>query len=130
MSLTAIRAGLKCNIEPYFDGYTVLEYEHKSPPAHAIVVGWPDHYDPRPVQGTGDDLVIPVRFEIPWQDDESSNLALEDAMDAAVTAIESDRTLGGACDDLSCAPFIDIGARTMPSDAVIITFTVPVEVIV
>ena len=129
MSLTTIRAGLKYNIEVYFPGYTVLDYEHKSPPAHSIIVGWPDHYDARPVMGVAVDMVIPVRWEIPWQDDESSNNALEEAMGAAVAAIESDRTLGGACSDLSCAPFTDIGARTMPSDAVNITFTVPVEVI-
>ena len=76
------------------------------------------------------DLVLPVPVVIPWSDDNSSDAALETAMDTVVAAIESDRTLGGDCDDLSCRPYTDIGARTMPNDTVVITFTVPVEVLV
>lgn len=76
------------------------------------------------------DVVIPVRVVIPWQDDESSDTALEDAMGAVVAAIEVDRTLNGTVSDLSCAMFTDIGARTMPNDSVIATFTVPVQVLV
>lgn len=127
-TLAQVRTGLKTNLEAMTE-YTVLDYEHKSPPAWAIIIGWPDVYDPRSTHAGDVDLVIPVRVMIPWQDDESSDDALEDAMNTVVATIESDRTLGGACDDLSCAAFTDIGARTMPNDLVLITFTIPVEVL-
>jgi hypothetical protein len=129
-TLSQIRTGLKLNLESAMSGYTVLDYEHKAPPAWAIIVGWPDVYDPRATYGGDIDLVIPVRVEIPWQDDDSSDDALDQAMAAIVAAIETDRTLSGVCSDLSCAPYTDIGARTMPNDAVNITFTVPVEILV
>lgn len=129
MSLATIRAGLKTNLATVFTDYTIYDYEPKSPVQNAIIIGWPDIYDIRVDQGSAQDIAIPVRFEIAWQDDESSDAQLETAMDAALAALEVDRTLGGACDDLSCAPFTDIGARTMPDDKVNITFTVPVEIL-
>ena len=128
--LADARRGIKSNLETRMSGYTVLDYEHKTPPPHSIVVSWPDMYDPRVTLEGDTDLIIPVRVEIPWQDDDSSDQALEDAMDTIRAAIESDRTLGGKVDDILCAPFTNIGARTMPNDAVIMTFTVPVEVLV
>ena len=129
MGLAAVRTGLKTNLSTLTD-YNVFDYEPKTAPPWAIIIGWPDSYDPRAILAGDVDLVLPVRIVIPWFDDNSSDDALETAMDTVVAAIESDRTLGAACDDLSCRPYTDIGARTMPNDTVVITFTVPVEVLV
>jgi len=127
-TLSAIRTALKDNLSA-LDGYSVFDYEPKTAPPWAIIVGWPDSYDPRATMAGDRDILVPVRVVIPWQDDNSSDDALETAMDAVVDAIESDRDLGGACDDLSCRSFTSIGARTMPNDTVVMTFTVPVEVL-
>ena len=129
-AMSDVRHGIKTNLETRLFDYNVFSYEHKSPPAWSIVVGWPDSYDPRATLEGSIDMVIPVRVVIPWQDDESSDSALEDAMDVVVAAIEADRTLNGKVSDLSCAMFTDIGARTMPNDSVVATFTIPVEVLV
>ena len=128
MTVAAIRAAIKSNLssvsaEPY-------DFERKNTPATpTVTVSWPDNLDPAPVQGTGRDITIPVRVEVPWGDDESSDALLESLMDAVVSAIESDRTLGGACDDLRCGSFTDIGARRMPDDTVMMQFVVPVEIL-
>lgn len=128
MTVAAIRAGIKSNLSTVTT-VNRFDFEHKNPPAQpSVTISWPDRLDPAPVQGTGRDLTIPVRFEVPWDDDESSDALLESLMDSAVAAIESDRTLGGACDDLRCLPFTDIGARRLPDETVVMQFVIPVEV--
>lgn len=129
--LADVRCGLGDNLRLMMPSYDVFDYEHKNPPGRSIVVGWPDTYDPRATMDatSANDLIIPVRIIIPWEDDDSSDSALEDAMDEVVAAIEIDRTLGGVCDDLACAAFTDIGARTMPNDVIVMTFTAPVEIL-
>jgi hypothetical protein len=129
-ALADARAGLKDNLAARMSRYSVFGYEHKSPPAYSIIVSWPDMYDPRVTMAGDIDLIIPVRVEIPWQDDKSSDAELEEAMDTIVAAIEWDRTLGGTVGDLSCASFTDIGSRVLPNESVIMTFTVPVEILV
>ncbi len=130
MSLATIRSRIKTNIsgDANFSAYEVYDYEPKNPHHPCVVVGWPDTYDPRADFAGNLDLVIPVRFELVWIDDEESDDTLMSAMDNAVAAIEDDRTLSANADDLSCAAFTDIGSRTLPDDTVVFQFVVPVEI--
>ncbi len=123
------RAGIKANLETTFTDSTVRDHESKQLPAGlSWVVSWPDTFDPSPTQGSERTLVYSVRFEVPWDDDESSDNALETAMQTCVAAIEVDRTLGSSCDDAICLPFINIGAARRADETVVMMFTVPVEV--
>ena len=128
--LSTIRSALGTQIgaDPAFSDFTVYGFEPKNPRRPSVVVGWPDVYDPRGDFAGNVDMVVPIRFEIVWRSDEQVDDELMAAMDAAVAAIESDRTLSGNVDDLSCGPFDSIGARSMPDDTVVATFSVPVEI--
>lgn len=130
MSLVTIRRQLAENIavDANFASWQVYSYEPKNPHHPCVVIGWPDVYDPRGTFAGNNDVIIPVRFELVWLDDESSDEELMCAMDDAVAAIETDRTLAANVDDLSCAAFTDIGSRTLPDDTVIFQFVVPVEI--
>lgn len=104
-------------------------HELKRFPSNARwVVSWPDSIDTRPTYGGERTLIYPVRFEIPWDDDESADAALETAMDAVVAAIEADTTLGGKVHSVACLPFQGIGAARLLDETVVMQFIVPVEV--
>lgn len=130
VALGTIRTGIKTNIaaDANFAGWTIYDVEPRNPMRPCAIVGWPDTYDPRGTYGGNIDLVIPVRFEQVWRDDQENDTDLMAAMDNAVAAIESDRTLGGACDDLAVGSFSDIGVRGMPDDTVVAQFSCPVEI--
>ena len=122
------RAAIKDNIETVLSA-TVRDYESLGIPSGIVyTVSWPDSFNPHADQGTARDIVYPVRFECPWGDDKAADDKLEAAMQSIVAAIESDPTLNGACDDLACGPFVDIGAVTKPDETRWMTFVVPVEV--
>lgn len=132
MSLATIRTEIASSIsgDANFSGWETYGYEPKNPIRPCAIVGWPDTYDPRADYAGNLDLIIPVRFEMVWRDDISNDSVFMSAMDNARAAIETDRTLSGNCDDLSCAPFTDLGTRTLPDDVVIFQFVVPVEIMV
>lgn len=123
------RAGIKANLDAEWPTEVdVLTHETKTTPSgNWFVVSFPDSYS-RPDAGTARTIVYPVRFEIPWDDDESSDAALETFMAAAMDAIESDPTLGGSCDSAACLNITDIGASRKLDDKVVLQFVVPVEV--
>lgn len=128
--LSVIRSALatQIGVHPDFQDYTVYAFEPKNPARPAVIIGWPDVYDPRGTFAGDVDLVLPVRFEIVWRSDEQLDDQMMAAMDSAVAAIEEDRTLLGNVDDLSCGSFSDMGAKTLPDDTVVATFAVPVEI--
>jgi hypothetical protein len=130
MGLLAIRAALADNIlsDPNFSDFEVYAYEVKDPRRPAIIVGWPETYDPRADYAGDIDLIIPVRVEIVWLDDAGTDDMLMSAMENLRDAIETDRTLQNNVDDVSCAPFEEIGTRTSGDDTVIVQFSVPVEI--
>lgn len=123
------RAGIKANLDTQWPTEVdVLTHETKTTPSgNWFVVSFPDSYA-RPDIGTARTIVYPVRFEIPWDDDESSDAALETFMGAAMDAIESDPTLGGSCHSAACLNITDIGASRKLDDKVVLQFVVPVEV--
>lgn len=124
------RAGLKANLAAVFTSADVFDFESKKFPAGSVwVVSWPEDFAPHMTHGGDRNITYPVRFEIPWGDDESSDDAIEAAMQAAVAAIEADPTLGGSCDDLACLPFTNIGVSRRSDETVVLQFVVPVEVL-
>ena len=129
VDLAAVRNRIKTNLADAIHGLEVYDYEPKTPHHPIAVVAWPTNLNPRATQAGDIDVTIPVRFEVVWLGDESSDQALMDLMEAAVNAIESDRDLNGNVDDLSCGPFTDIGARTLNDDRVVMQFVVPVEIL-
>lgn len=129
VDIAAIRAQLKKNIAETLSTFHAYDFERKTKNYPCFTVSWPDTFDPRATQAGDIDLVIPVLFEVVWLGDESSDSALMAAMEAAVDAIESDRTLTRNVDDLSCGPFTNIGSRTMPDERVVMQFVVPVEIL-
>jgi hypothetical protein len=128
IDIAAIRAAIKANLSTI----TTLErydFEPKDVKLPCAVVSWPDELDPR-VTFEGDvDLVIPVRFQVAWTGDESSDQALLDLMETVVAAIESDRDLNSTAADLSCGPFTNIGAGETQDGRTFMQFVVPVEVL-
>lgn len=130
MGLLQIRSALAANIssDVNFSDFEVYAYEVKDPRRNCVIVGWPETYDPRGTYAGDIDLILPVRVEIRWLSDEQADYDLMLALDNLRDAIESDRTLQGYVDDLSVAPFEDIGARTGPDDVVIVQFSAPVEI--
>ena len=123
------RAGIKANLDDAWPTQVdVLTHETKATPSgNWFVVSFPESFA-RADLGVARTLVYPVRFEIPWDDDESSDAAIESFMEAAVDAIESDPTLGGSCDSAACLNITDIGASRKLDDRVVLQFVVPVEV--
>ncbi len=132
MGLKAIRTEISENIseDAAFDGWSVYDYEPKDPQRPCVVIGWPETYDPRGDFAGNIDLIIPVRFEMVWNDDVDVDDEMMTAMDEARDAIEADRTLNSTVDDLSCGAFSDIGARQAPDEKVVAQFIVPVEILV
>lgn len=128
IDLAAVRNRIKTNIAAAMTTFEVYDFEPKDPRYPCAIVSFPEVFDPRATMGGDIDLTIPVRFLIVWATDESSDQVLMDAMEAAVNAIESDRDLNSNVDDLSCGPFVNIGATLLPDDRVVMQFTVPVEI--
>lgn len=91
------------------------------------VVSFPESFDPDAATGART-IVYPVRYEIPWDHDESSDDALEAAMQAVADTIHTDPTLGGVVDSARCLPFTNIGAARMSDETVVLQFVAPVEV--
>jgi len=130
VDIAAIRAQIKSNISAVLSSFEVYDYEPKNKTYPSATVSWPSELDPRVTQAGGVDMTIPVTFEVMWIGDESSDQTLMDAMEAAVNAIETDRTLNSEVCDLSCGPFIGIGPRVLPDERVLMMFTVPVEILI
>lgn len=129
VDLAAIRNRIKTNISAVMTTYEVYDYEPKNPRYPCAIVSFPDTFDPRATMAGDVNMTIPVRFMVEWLTDESSDQVLMDAMESAVNAIESDRDLNSNADDLSCGPFVNIGAVLLPDERVILQFTVPVDVL-
>jgi hypothetical protein len=128
IDIAAIRAAIKSNLSTL----TTLErydFEPRDPKWPCAIVSWPDELDPRATFDGNVDIVIPVRFQVAWTGDESSDQALMDLMEAAVNAIESDRDLGSTVGDLSCGPFTNIGGGETQDGRTFMQFVVPVEVL-
>lgn len=104
------------------------DHELKSfPGVPRFVVSFPEDFDPDAAYGSRT-IVYPVRYEIPWDHDESTDDALEDAMQAIAATIHADPTLGGVVDSARCRPFTNIGAVILPDESRVLQFVVPVEV--
>lgn len=122
------RNALATTLAAGFSGANVSGFERKSPARPAIIVSWPDEYDPRPDFGTSVDFTIPVRVEVDWADDEQSDTDIETFMEAIVAVIEADPTLSGAVNSLTCRAFTNIGAFRKPDDSMTLQFVVPVDI--
>jgi hypothetical protein len=129
IDIAAIRAAIKSNLSTLTTLHR-YDFEPKDPKFPCAVVSWPDQLDPRATLGGGVDLVIPVRFQVMWNGDESTDQALMDLMEAAVNAIESDPDLNNTVDDVSCGPFSNIGVGQTEDGRTFMQFVVPVEVMV
>lgn len=128
IDLAAMRAALKSNIAGTLTAFQVYDYEPKNPKYPCAIVSWPTDLNPMAAFGGVVDCVFPVRFQVIWNGDESSDQALMDAMEAAVNAIESAPTLSGNAGSVACQPFTEIGATTLPDDRAVMQFVIPVEV--
>lgn len=125
-TIAQIRAALKTSASSFTDANR-FDFEPKTPAGNRVIVSWPDTLDPHPTFGTTVDYVIPVRFEVPWNDDESSDDKLMAYMYAARDALEA-TVVTGVCDSVACLPFTEIGARRLNDDSMVMQFTVPVSV--
>jgi hypothetical protein len=125
-TIAQIRAALKSSLSGFTDA-NKYDFEPKSGQSLRVIVSWPDSWDPHADFSGSRDIVVPVRFEVPWNDDESSDDKLMAYMEAAVAALEA-ATLTGVADSVRCLPFTDIGARQLPDDTRVMQFVVPVEV--
>jgi hypothetical protein len=127
VDIALMRAAIKSNLSS-ITGLERYDFEPKSPRRPCAIVSWPEEFDPRGYLGGGVDLVIPVRFELAWLGDESSDQALMDLMESAVNAIESDPDLNSKAASVACGRFTNIGVRQEPDGTTVMTFTIPVEV--
>jgi hypothetical protein len=125
-TIAQIRAALKTSLASFTDA-NKYGFEPKSGQSLRVIVSWPDSWDPHADLSGGRDIVVPVRFEVPWVDDESSDAKLMAYMNAAVAALEA-ATLTGVADSVRCLPFTDIGARRLSDETSVMQFVVPVEV--
>jgi hypothetical protein len=125
-TIAQIRAALKTSLAGFTDA-NKYGFEPKKGQSLRVVVSWPDTWDAHSDLSGSRTIVVPVRFEVPWDDDESSDAKLMAYMNAAVAALEA-ATLTGVADSVTCLPFTDIGARQFPDDTRIMQFVVPVEV--
>jgi hypothetical protein len=128
IDIAAIRAAIKSNLSTLTTLHR-YDFEPRDPKHPCAVVSWPDELDPRATFDGNVDLVIPVRFQVAWNGDESADQALMDLMEAAVAAIESDRDLNSTVGDLSCGPFTNIGAGQTEDGRTFMQFVIPVELL-
>ena len=88
----------------------------------AIVIGWPESYDPYTDLGEASDYVIPCRIEIiASRDFKTGNQALRPYIDRTGTqslcaAIDADVTLGGVVDSARVIDFVNFGYREITAD--------------
>jgi hypothetical protein len=88
----------------------------------AIVIGWPESYDPYTDLGDASDYVIPCRIEvIASRDFKTGNKALRPYIDRTGTqslcaAIDNDMTLGGVVDSARVLDFVNFGYREISAD--------------
>lgn len=122
------RAAIASALSDVFTTTETFDHELKKFPAAArFVVSFPESFDPDAAYG-GRTVVYPVRYEIPWDHDESTDDALEAAMQAVADTVHNDPTLGGVVDSARCLPFTNIGAAVLPDETRVLQFVVPVEV--
>lgn len=88
----------------------------------AIVIGWPEEYDPYSDMGDAGDYVIRCRIEVAASRDfKAGNAKLRPYTDRAGTqslceAIDADMTLGGVVDSARVLNFVDYGYREVGTD--------------
>jgi hypothetical protein len=88
----------------------------------AIVIGWPESYDPYTDLGSASDYTIPVRVEVAASRDfKSGNQALRPYIDrtgdySICAAIDADVTLGGVVDSARVVEFVNFGYREVGTD--------------
>jgi hypothetical protein len=88
-----------------------------------LVVGWPDEFDPRPVQGGGtlDDFVLPVWVACEITDDDSSDDLLSTLLDSTVTALGSTAAWG-------VEPISNFGEQQSEDGRTIVWCSIPLKV--
>jgi hypothetical protein len=102
----------------------------------AIVIGWPESYDPYTDQGQASDYIIPVRVEVvSSRDFKSGNGALRPFMDrtgdfSLCAALDADPTLGGIVDSARVVDFVNFGYREVtPDNTTVVQCEARVEVL-
>lgn len=104
-----------------FDDTDLHVYDNETPRIEypALIIGWPESYDPRAYLGGGADIVFPCRLELPASRDwESADDQLEGYLsltgpNSLIAAIEADPTLGGVVDSAAVIGFDNFGFREM-----------------
>lgn len=104
MDLNAIALGLAANVTPV-EGINALDYVPDALPEPVFMVGEIDIDFDKTFSRGSDELTITCRVLVARGDDQGGQQTLRDFMAgggvySVKKAIESDRTLGGACDDL------------------------------
>lgn len=103
-------------------------FRPKNPQYPCTVIGMPDEWDTRPVEGSARTMTFPVWVGIDGKDDESTEDTFEALIESVVTTLLANPTLTGVVDSLDVQPVTNFTASISGDDRVILWCSIPVEV--
>lgn len=133
MSLASIRSALADAIALAIgDEFNVYGYESANPTWPAVIVSFPDNYEPNSALRGEVEYQLPVRVEIPVTDDESADALLCDVIEPTGTrsllaVLDADPTLGGTVDSAAPMDVTQFGYRDV-GEIRLLTATVMVSI--
>jgi hypothetical protein len=126
--LSAIRAALattakgSTNLRPY--SYLALQ-----PQPPALVVGWPDNFDPRVIEASAAaTLTIPVVIVVSLREDRAADVEMMGYLDVVPRNIAADATLGGLVDSAAVTSVERVVQQDLGGNIPILVGTISVEV--
>lgn len=131
-TLAQIRAALSTAADTV-TGLRCYPYMPLKPELPALIVGWPTTFDPHQLEVDGTNYEIPCYLVVPYRHDRSADeklmtLLAPSGAGSVTAAIESSKTLGGACDSATITSVTAIAQQTMPDGVDVLVATITVEV--
>jgi hypothetical protein len=120
-SLSTVRGALYTRLSAAVTGVTtanVYRYELASVDHPAVIVGFPDRWVPDALGNVTREFTFPIRCEVAASSDwASGNVTIEALIEAVITAIQYDTSLGGSVDDCAVVDVSGFGFRSVGTDA-------------
>ncbi len=129
MSLATIRAAMATLLTSGVSTATIFAYPPGNPALPCVVVGWPQEWQIATYQRGGPTYAIPVEALVAFAHDQSADADLMELLDAVVTALSSDPSLGNTCDDSAPLQVTNVGVVDIDGDRKALAATVVVSVL-